>query len=143
MPALSVPAIASQNTLLYLGTDTSPSVFSANIARLGNIKVVTKVAVVDVSNQESGARRKLATLIENGPLTADYFWEPEQAQDEQLFSLILQKPPVLRSWKLVWPDGATWLFAAYLTNFSPDAVIAGALKVAFELTIDGEITVSV
>jgi hypothetical protein len=139
MPTLPVPAIAAANTLLYLGTDASPSVFGSPIARLGGIKVVTKVGVVDVSNQNSVARRKLATLIDNGPLTADYYWEPEQVQDFTLFSLITAAPPVLRSWQLVWPDGRTWLFAAYLTNFSPDAPIAGALKVAFELTIDGQI----
>ena len=142
MPALTVPAIAAANTLLYLGTDASPSVFSANVARLGNVKGPnTSVAVVDVSNQESVARRKLATMLDSGSLTADLYWEPTSVQDENLFDVYTAAPPVLRSWKVVWPDGQAWLFAGYLTKWQPDSTIAAALKTAIEIVIDGQITV--
>lgn len=142
MPVLPVPAIASARTLLYLGTDASPSVFSDFIARLGNVKGPnTSMAIVDVSNQESVARRKLATLLDSGVLTADLYWEPTSTQDEDLFDLYTQAPPVLRSWQVVWPDGQIWQFAAYLSKWQPDSAIAGALKTAIELTLDGQITV--
>lgn len=142
MPVLPTPAIASQNTLLYLGTDASPSVFSAAIDRLGNIKFSNKRDVVDVSNQTSHSRRKLATLLDNGALTADYYFEPTQSQDEDLFALYQAAPAVLRSWRCTFPDGQNWLFAGWLTKFTPDASIGGALKCAFEVTIDGDITVT-
>ena len=141
MPTLEVPAIASQNTRLSLGTDVSPSVFTDFIARLGDIAIGNETTVVDVSNQESGARRRLATLIGNGPLTANLYWEPTETQDEELLALKNQVPPVLRSWKITWPDTQEWFFAAYLTKFSPSSKIADALRSAFELTIDGEILV--
>lgn len=141
MPALTVPAIASQNTLLYLGTDVSPSVFSTNVARMGDITITNETTVVDVTNQESGSRRRLATLIGNGPMSGNLFWEPTSVQDEALLALKNEKPPVLRSWKIVWPDGQAWLFAAYLTKMSPASKIGDALRAAFELTIDGDVLV--
>lgn len=142
MPVLSVPAIASANTLLFLGTDASPSVFTTHFSRLGDITGPnTSVAIVDVSNQESVARRKLATLLDSGSLTANLYWEPTNVQDEELFTIYQTAPPVLRSYQVQWPDGQVWLFNAYISKFSPSSKIAGALVSAIEFTIDGQIVV--
>lgn len=141
MPTLPVPAISSQFTRLYLGTDASPSVFSTYLGRLGDVSITNETTVVDVTNQESGSRRRLATIIGNGPLTSTLFWEPTSVQDAALIALKNAEPPVLRSWKVVWPDGQTWYFSAYLTKMSPTAKIADALRAAFELTIDGDVLV--
>lgn len=142
MPALSVPAAASQDTLLYLGSDASPSVFSSFLGRLGNIEFGgVSVDVVDVSNQESTAHRKLATLLNSNDMTAMLFWIPGQTQDDELFSLIVTAPPVLRSWKVVWAGGLkTWFFTGYLTKFPAKADIGKELNAALTITIDGTIT---
>ena len=142
MSVLNVPAIASARTLLYLGTNASPSVFTAFLARLGDVTGPgTSVAIVDVSNQESVARRKLATLLDSGSVTANLYWEPTSVQDDALFAVYQTAPPELRSWQIQWPDGQLWLFNAYLSKFSPSSKIAGALMSSLELTIDGQIVV--
>ncbi len=142
MSVLNVPALASARTLLSLGTDASPSVFTAFLARLGDISGPnTSVAIVDVSNQESVARRKLATLLDSGTVSANLYWEPDSTQDAALFAVYQTAPPELRSWQIEWPDGQLWLFNAYLSKFSPSSKIAGALVSSIELTIDGEIVV--
>lgn len=142
MSTLPVPALAAANTLLFLGSDASPSVFTSHFSRLGDINGPnTSVTVVDVSNQESLARRKLATLLDSGVLTANLFWIPSNAQDAALFAVYQTAPPVLRSYQLEWPDGEIWLFNAYITKFSPASKIAGALVSAIEFTIDDQIVV--
>ena len=139
---LTVPAFASQNTLLYLGSDASPSVFTTYIGRLGNIDGPnSSIAVVDVSNQESGARRKLATLKDEGQITANLFWEPSQTEDEALYTLFATVPPPLRSWQIQWPDGTLWLFNGYLSKFAPKADIAKELNAAITIDIDDVIQV--
>ena len=143
MPALvpQMPADASADTLLFLGTDASPSVFSSFLARVGDIASTSSIAVVDVSNQNSVARRKLATLLDSGNITFNLYWQPTSVQDEALLALYHTAPPVLRSWEIQWPDGQQWFFAAYLTKFAPAAKIADALRSACELTIDNQILV--
>ena len=140
---LAVPAIASAQTQLYLGTDASPSVFTSPLGRLGNIDGPnSSAAVVDVSNQTSTRRRKLATLVDSGQLTAILYWEPSQTEDQQLYDLFAEAPPVLRSWQIIWPDGTIWLFNAYLTKFAPKADIAKELNAAITLDIDDDIAVT-
>lgn len=137
MSVLPVPAIASANTRLFLGTAVSPSVFSGYIGRLGNIQFGgVSVDVVDVSNQESVAHRMLGTLLKVGDMTATLFWEPSEADDQELFGLVISTPPPLRSWKLEWPDGSSWLYNAYVTQFAPKADIGKELNTAFKLTVD-------
>ena len=141
-PTLPVPALAAAQTLLFLGTDASPSVFTAHFSRIGDVNgPSTSVAVVDVSNQESVARRKLATLLDSGMVTFNLYWEPESVQDQALFAVYQTAPPVLRSYKIQWPDGQVWLFAGYLTKFAPASKIAGALVSACEIVIDNQILV--
>ena len=140
MPALPVPAEASAQTQLWLGSDASPSIFTAFTARLGDISIDSSVSLVKVTAQTDVAVRKLATLLDSGKLTAKLFWIPSSAQDQALFAIYQTAPPVLRSWKIVWPDGMIWLFAAWLTKFSATSKVWDALESSLELDIDGQIT---
>jgi hypothetical protein len=140
MSALTLPAIASANTLLYLGTDTSPSVFTTFLARLGNIDFNgVAIDMVDVSNQESVAHRVLGTLLKSGDLSFVLFWEPSSEQDQELFALLFSAPPPLRSYQLVWPDGSMWLFNAYFSKGAPKADIGKELNASCTLSIDDQI----
>lgn len=138
---LIVPAVASADTLLFLGSSGSPSVFGANIGRLGNIDFNgVAIDMVDVSNQESTAHRVLATLLKSGDLNATLFWEPGQTQDDALFSLVVTAPPVLQSWYVSWAGGLKkWYFTAYLSKFTPKADIGKELSAAITLSIDNSI----
>lgn len=138
--ALTLPAIASANTLLYLGTAASPSVFTNFLGRLGNIDFNgVAIDMVDVSNQESIAHRVLGTLLKSGDLTFMLFWEPTSVQDKALFALLFSAPPPLRSWQLVWPDGSMWLFNAYFSSATPKADIGKELNATCKLSIDDQI----
>lgn len=142
MSSLVLPAIASQNTQLYLGGPTSPPSYVLQ-GRVGDIKWNgVSIDMVDVSNQTSTAHRMLGTLLKTGALTFTLYWEPSQTQDETLFDLIITAPPALQQWKQVWPDGTIWDFNGYLSKFAPDASIAKALTAACEITIDNSISVT-
>ena len=141
MGALTVPAIASAQTLLYLGGPDSPPTFTTYVGRLGNIDFAgVQIDMVDVSNQESVAHRMLGTLLKSGDLNAVLYWEPIIAQDQALFGLVIEAPPQLQAWKLVWPDGTEWLFNGYLTKFTPKADIGKALEASITISIDDQIT---
>lgn len=141
MPTLPMPAVASADTLLFLGTDASPSVFGANIGRLGNIDFAgVAIDMTDVSNQESTAHRQLGTLLKSGDLTATLMWIPGQTDDDALFELAVTAPPVLRSWCISWAGGLKkWYFSAYLSKFTPKADIGKELSAAITVSIDDSI----
>lgn len=142
MPGFTVPAEASQNTELYLGGTTSPAVFTSPLGRIGNIDFAgIAVDVVDVSNQQSSAHRKLATLLNPGDMNFVLYMLPTSTQDVDLFALVITAPPALAAWQVVFPDGETWQFLGYLTKFPVKADIGKAIEVACTITIDGAITV--
>lgn len=137
MPILNVPAEAANGTLLYLGSDASPSIFTDFIARLGDIATSQSVKTVDVSNQQQNWIRKLATMHDGGTVTVPLFWLPSDADDQALIDVYATTPPVLRSYKLEWPDGKAWFFNAYITKWAAKAPVQGALTADLEFTIDG------
>ena len=145
MSSLVVPAYPSQNTLLYLGGPTSPPTYVLQ-GRMGDIKFAgISVDVVDVSNQNSSFHRMLATLGKIGDMTANFYWEPDQTEDMDLFGFIIQQPSPLLQWKVVWPVPSpasyVWLFNAYLTKFAADSSISKALMAPITLTVDNGIVV--
>lgn len=141
---LVVPAYPSQNTRLYLGGPLSPPDYVFQ-GRMGNIKFAgVSVDTVDVSNQESDFHRWLATVGNIGDMTADFFWEPDQDQDMELFAMILTRPAPLEQWKVVWPIPTgvyAWAFNGYLTKFAPDSSISKALMAPITIKVDNGITV--
>lgn len=137
MSTLPVPAEAANGTLLFLGSNASPSVFTTYIARLGDLATTSSVKTVDVSNQQSNWIRKLATMHDGGTVTVPLFWLPSDAGDEALIAVYATTPPVLRSYQIEWPDGKQWLFNAYITKWSVKAPVQGALTADLEFTIDG------
>ena len=139
---LTLPAIASAKTRLYLGGPDSPPTYVFQ-GRLGDIKWNgVSIDMVDVSNQESDAHRMLGTLLKTGDMTAKLFWEPSSAQDMALFAIVLTAPPALQQWALEWPDGTIWAYNAYLSKFAPDATIAKELSAALTLSVDDSISVN-
>jgi tail tube protein len=141
MATLPLAAIASQDSILYLGGPTSPPTYVA-LGRLGDIKFPgLGVDIVDVSNQNSQFHRTLATLAKIGTVTGVLYWEPASTQDQSLFSIIYTAPPVLQQWKMIWPDGTSYAFNAWLSKAALDATIAKALMANIELTVDNGIAV--
>lgn len=135
MSTLPVPAIGGNDTLLFLGSDASPSIFTTFIARLGDISTTTSRKTVDVSNQQSNWVRKLATIRDGGTVTVPLFWLPADADDQALIDVFATEN--LRSYQLQWPDGKSWFFNAYITKWAAKAPVEGALTADLEFTIDG------
>lgn len=135
MSTLPVPAIGGNDTLLFLGSDASPSIFTTFIARLGDISTTTSRKTVDVSNQQSNWVRKLATIRDGGTVTVPLFWLPADAGDQALIDVFATEN--LRSYQLQWPDGKSWFFNAYITKWAAKAPVEGALTADLEFTIDG------
>lgn len=136
---LPVPAIGGNNTLLFLGSPASPSIFLDFIARLGDIASSTSVKTVDVSNQNTAWVRKLATIADGGTVTVPLFWLPSDTDDQALIDVFVAKQ--LRSYQLQWPDGKSWFFNAYITKWATKAPVEGALTADLEFTIDGIVQV--
>jgi hypothetical protein len=142
MAALTVPAIASAKTRLFLGGPTSPPSYSF-VSRIGDLKFNgVAIDTDDVSNQESVAHRFLGTLLNIGDLTGMLYWEPDSTQDFALFGIVLTAPPPLQQWVVEWPDGTVWAFNGYLTKFAPDSTISKALKAPITIKVDNSITVN-
>lgn len=144
MAALSLPAIASYNSQLWLGGPTSPPTYVLQ-ARIGNIKFAgMAIDMVDVSNQTSQAHRMLGTLLKPGDVTFDLYTEPASAQDTILLDLVLAAPPALQQWKIVLSagtDGTALFFNGYLSKYPLDASIGKALVVPCTISIDNTVTV--
>ena len=136
---LTVPAIAANNTLLYLATVDSPATFGSAIARLGDLSATNSVKTVDVSNQGSGWIRRLATIHDGGTVTVPLFWEPDQTTDAALIAVYAATPPALHAYMITWPDGVDWHFNAYITKWTVKAPVEGALTADLEFTIDGTV----
>ena len=142
MSSLVVPAYPSAGTLLYLGGSTSVPTYVLQ-GRCGDIKFAgIGRDVVDVSNQESLGHRLLACLFKAGDLTANFYWEPDQTQDQALFGLVLSGDLV--QWAVKWPvpSPATyaWYFNGYVTKFAADATIGKSLMAPLTISIDDIVT---
>ena len=138
MSALPVPALSAFNTQLWLGGPTSPPSYVEQ-GRMADLKFAgVGVDVVDVTGQTDTAHRLLATLTKIGDMTAMFYWEPSQVQDQALFGYVLSRQ--LLQWKVIWPDGSSWLFNGYLTKFPPDASIGKALTCTITVSVDGTVT---
>lgn len=133
----SVPAEAGNNTLLFLGSNVSPSVFTTFLARLGDITTTQSVKTVDVTNQQANWTRKLATIHDGGTVSVPLYWLPSDTGDQALIAVYATTPPALRAYQLQWPDGHSWFFNAYISKWAVKAPVQGALTAELEFTIDG------
>lgn len=130
-------AISSFGTLLQRGDGSDPEVFST-IAEVQDIKPPALSAdTEEVTHQDSpnGWKEYLPTLLDAGEVTFDLNFIPTDTGHTALITDMTSR--VKRNFKVVFPDGSTWSFAAYVTGFEPDAPVSGKLSASVTLKVTG------
>lgn len=135
-------AMAAYGTLLKRGDGGSPETFTV-IAEVLDIKPPSFSAdTEEVTHQESpgGFKEYVVTLLDAGEVTFDVNFIPTDASHQGLLSDLQARAK--RNFQLVFPDGTTWTFAAYVTGFEPDAPVGGKLSASVTLKVTGQPTLS-
>jgi len=98
-------------------------------------------AVIDVTDLGSSAKEKRMGLPDEGQLTANINYIPDDTVHAYLVAQ--RKARTLESFKITFTDAApaiTWTFSAYITGFSTSVAVDGVVEASVTLEISGSIT---
>ena len=132
-------AIQSQGVTISI-TVGSPTL-QVNIGNVTSIKGPGGAAsVIDVTNLDSAAKEKLMGLPDEGQVTIDINYDPDNATHIALRAA--RRARSLCEFVLTLTDStATTLhFYAYVLGFSMDVGVDAAVKVSVTLEVDGAVT---
>lgn len=135
----SVNALTSQGVTLGIGSG-SPISYDA----IGEINTFNGPggagAVIDVTDLDSAAMEKIMGLPDEGQLSFDINYLPDDAQHAALRTA--RADQTLTSFRLTFTDtgGTTWTFDAYVLNFTVTGGVNAPVKAAVTLEITGAIT---
>lgn len=135
-------AIPGIGVVLEKGNGGSPEAF-VTLAEVRDISgPQLRTDVVDVTNQSSPAQTEevLATLKRLGECTFDINWVPSNPTHNGTTGLLADWfNRTKRHFRTTWPDGITvWRFTAFVTQLSPTAPVADALRQSVTLRVTGE-----
>jgi hypothetical protein len=134
-------ALAALNTLLQFGDGESPETF-VTVPNVSDLKGPSlSVTIVDVSSNSNTDRfrRKVATLIDSGMVTAKMFLIPSNPIHKQVLGFL--QNGTVSNWRLVFPDsaGTIWNFPnSQVTKCGLSSAVAGVEEVDLEITIGGQ-----
>jgi len=138
-------AISSFGTLLLRGDGADPENFTP-IAEVQDIKPPSLGAdTEEVTHQGStdGWKEYIVTLLDAGEVSFDINFIPTEATHNASAGLMADfAARTKRNWKVVFPDGTEWQFAAYVTAFEADAPVNGKLSASVTLKITGKPTLA-
>ena len=129
-------------TLLKRGDGGSPENFTV-IAEVGDIKPPAfSVDTEEVTHQQSpgGFKEYVATLLDAGEVTFDLNFIPTDTSHQALLSDMQAR--VKRNYQVVFPEGTTWTFSAFVTAFESDAPTGGKLSASVTLKVTGQPTLT-
>lgn len=132
-------AIESQGVKIEVSSG-SPTAF----ATIGNVTSIKgpggTASVIDVTNLLSSAKEKLMGLPDEGQVTMDINYDPDNATHILLRGA--RRARTLCEFRLTLTDAtATVLtFFAYVLGFSMDVAVDQAVKVSVTLEVDGAVT---
>jgi predicted secreted protein len=132
-------AINSQNTLFKRGDGGSPETFVAvsEVVKIGGPS--GSASIIDVTHLTSTAREKVLGLADEGQITLDLNYIPNDTQQANLRTDRANKS--LRNFQIVIPTPAqTISFAAYVTGFSLDFAVDAKVACSITLEITGAVT---
>lgn len=137
-------AVSAYGTLLKIGDGGGSEVFTT-IAEVTNITGPgSELETIDVTSHDStGAKREfIAGLIDMGEITLSLNFNALTTQGFAggLYNDHMSRTK--RNFQLVLPttSNKTGSFAAYVTNFEPDAPVDGALTADVTLKVTGAVT---
>jgi len=136
---MSDSAIKAQGTLLKLGAG-SPLSYTT-IPEVNSFTGPTGSApIIDVTDLGSTAKEKMTGLHDNGQLSFEINFIPDNAQHVALRAA--KEASTMCSFQLIFSDGTTWAFSGLVTGFSVSGSVDGVIKASVSLDISGDISES-
>lgn len=130
--------INAYGTVIARGNGAGPEVF-APIANCAAIKPPgTSRNTIDVTAHDSpdGWMEFIGGLKDGGEFSTDVNYNPDV--HDTLLADYADDQPI--NYKLTFPTGAVWAFAALLTGFEPDAPVDGKLAASIKWKVSGKPT---
>ena len=93
--------------------------------------------VIDVTNLSSTAIEKIMGLPDEGQLSFECNYVPENTQHAALRAA--RGAQTLTSFQIEFPDGTVWTFSAYVTNFTVSGGVNAPLKASVVLELTGSV----
>ena len=149
---MSIPAAyAAEGTLLQIAqSGVSPQIYNtiANVSDITGPSLAS--TVVDVTSHSSAApyRQKIPTLLDPGTLSVKIFWVPNSNGSFGVANTpfghnftnglgSVWSARTLNPYRIVYTDGTTNYFNAYVTKISQTAMVAGVYEATVEFDITG------
>jgi predicted secreted protein len=135
---MSSNAIETQGTTLGINTSGALSTYTT----IPEIKDFSgpggQAAVIDVTSLSSTGKEKRMGLQDEGQLSFNIFYVPDNAQHVALRAARAARDK--RGFKLTFTDSTVWTFDAYVTSFTVSGSVDGVIEAAVTLEITGAIT---
>ena len=133
-------AIESQGVKMYVSDGGSPTSFAA----IGNITGIKgpggSASVIDVTNLDSVAKEKLMGLPDEGQVSVDLNYDPDNVQHAALRAARRNRTRMEFKIQLTDTTATNLVFFAYVLGFSMDVGVDAAVKVNMTLEVDGPVT---
>jgi hypothetical protein len=135
-----VKAIESQGVVMAVSDGGSPSSFST----IGNITAIKgpggSADVIDVTNLASTAKEKLMGLPDEGQITVDLNYDPDNTQHAQMRNARKNRTRLEFRITLTDTTNTVLTFFAYVLGFSMDIGVNKQVTVSVTLEVDGGVS---
>ena len=124
----------------YVGSDSSPITYTA-IAEITSITPPSVTRdVIDATHTGSPDqwREHIPGLKDGGEVSIEMNFVPNS--DSSNILVAIQLDSFARDFKIVFPDGSTWVFQAFCTGFEPDAPFDDKLSGSVTIEVTGSAT---
>src|SRR5271170_1549297 len=134
---ITAPANPAINTFLQLGNGQSPETFNT-VANVGTINGPTmSLNVVDVTSHSTGVpwREKIGTLLDQGDLTFDLYFIPNDAGHQALLAQFVSRQTA--DWQLSFPTSPSrtvWGLHGFISKFSTSEPVDNVIKASMTIT---------
>lgn len=138
---MSISALSSQGCTIHVSDSGSPGPTWQLIPEVSSINGPSGSAtIIDVTDLASAAKEKQMGLMDEGQVTLDMNYLPDNAVQEVLRAARAAKS--LMVFKITFTDTApatTFTFYGYVTSFQVSAGVDNPLKVSITLEITGAV----
>lgn len=122
----------------YVGSDSSPITYTA-IAEITSITPPSVTRdVIDATHTGSPDqwREHIPGLKDGGEVSIEMNFVPNS--DSSNILVAIQLDSFARDFKIVFPDGSTWVFQAFCTGFEPDAPFDDKMTATATFKVSGK-----
>lgn len=138
---LSTSAHSAQGMTIHISSSVSPDSFVAIPDVVGIDGPSGSATIIDATDLDSTAREKVMGLMDEGQVTLNINYRPDQTAHELLRAQRAAKALCL--FKITFTDSApatTYTFSAYVTGFNVSGSVDNLVKASVTIEITGPIT---